>query len=184
MTNRSLRKFLASSLLIAIVVGGRPAVGDTIFWLQISPVAAAPAPLQLNGAPGSTGPLYLCGSSDTTRVGGFGLDIVSSNSSAFSFTGPVTYGPQSSDAWLFLDSPTTVTAGSVQHLGGAALPGIRGQGFGPGSSVGNTMLLASVGFMAGSGLTLRCRYALTTTANTTTTVMPYPSTWVAPRRRC
>jgi hypothetical protein len=150
MAARSVGKRFAWSSLFATVICGARVQADPLFWLQANDVAGTPAPLQLFGAGISTGTLYLFGSSDAKLVSGVSFELHSSNPAALSFTAPFTYGPQSSAAWFATGGLTTVTPGLVDHIDTAAIPGLAGEGFGPGSSIGNTMLIGSVGYKFGT----------------------------------
>jgi hypothetical protein len=141
---------LVALVALSVAAFASSANAGSVFWLQTSNVAGAPGNLNLTGAPGSTGTLYLFGSSDTTRVGGVGFNVGSSNA-GMTFTAPASYGPQNSAAWNLPGGPITVTNQTVTGIGGAALPP-AGSGFGPGSAVGNTMELAEWGYKLGSTL--------------------------------
>jgi hypothetical protein len=94
--------------------------------------------------------MYLFGSSDTARVAGISFVLASSNTAALSFATPASTGPQSSAAWTVY-VPINVTPSLVTGIDANALPPSK-LGFGPGSAIGNTMLLALVSYQIGNGL--------------------------------
>lgn len=138
---------LLSMCVVSICAPGLHAA--TNIWLQTSNVAGAPSLLNLIDLPAQTGTLYLFGQSDDQTVADISFHIGSSNPAALSFTAPANYGPQHSTAWSFIGTPVGVTPGKVGHFGAVALPH-PGRGFGPGTNVRNTMLLASVGYTLGA----------------------------------
>lgn len=122
-----------------------------IFYLSTS---NAPTPgggnLNISGAAGDTGTLYLWGNSADVHVGGISLDISSANN-ALTFTSPTT-GPAVGPNWTFVAPSQTIAADglSVTGFNAAAFPP-GSSGFGPGST-GNQLdlLIGSVGYKLGS----------------------------------
>jgi hypothetical protein len=143
-----LRKLFTLSLVCALVACVSAVNAAPIFWVQAdNSTAGVPGALNLIGAPNQTGTLYLFGQADT-RVGAVGFNI-GSGTPALQFAAPAEYGPQNGAAFNLPGGPIVVTPQAANGINGAALPP-SGQGFGPGSSVGNTMLLASVGYKLGA----------------------------------
>jgi hypothetical protein len=152
------RVLIFGCFFAAIVVPSRlPA--DTIFWLQTTDIPQAPDFVKITQAPGSTGKLFLFGSSDTARVGSISFKFTSSNTAALSFTSPASYGPQNLAIWNLPGAPITVTPSLISGINAAAVPP-SDSGFGPGSSVGNTVLLASWGYRVGPAVQVRSDISL------------------------
>jgi hypothetical protein len=105
------------------------------------------------------GTLHLWANSDV-RLSGVSFDLVEVGG-AIKFTDlnvPNPAGPP--PRWLILDGPQEITNSAVNHIGGAAIPGLFGNGVGTGSTAGANVLIASVNYMVtnasgGSGLRLR-----------------------------
>lgn len=118
-----------------------------IFWLSNSNVAGAPGQLPIVGAPGSTGTMYLWGQTDV-GVAGMGFNVLSSGS-GLTFTG-ATYSADATNAaaWNLGNKPIVVTGPKVSDITAATLAAAGG--FGPGTSIGNTMLLASLNYTLGA----------------------------------
>ncbi len=143
------RNLLALSLVFAIVACTSVAQAVPIFYLSTSNVAGAPANLNLSGAAGSTGTLYLWGNSTDVQVGGVSLNVTSANS-ALKFTNPVA-GPALGNNWSFVANPTLAGDGlSLTGFNAAAIPGPGAVGFGGASSAGPTLLLGSMGYILGA----------------------------------
>jgi hypothetical protein len=120
-----------------------------VFYLSTSDTAGAPAMLNLTGAPGATGTLFLWGNSPDVRIGGISLDVISSGD-AIKFNAPLT-GPQAGANWSFVNPPTLSPDGrSLTGFGAAAIPPAAG-GFGAGSPAGPSLMLGSFGYTLGAG---------------------------------
>lgn len=140
---------LALSLVLvsAVAVCTAPVQGAGIFWLSNSNVAGAPGQLDLsNQTAGGTGTMYLWGQTDV-GVAGMGFNLLSSGS-GLQFTG-ATYSADATNAaaWNLGNKPIVVTGPKVSDMTAATLAAAGG--FGPGTSIGNTMLLASINYTLG-----------------------------------
>jgi hypothetical protein len=135
--------------LIAVVATASIAQAATIFYLTTDPNGGAVSDLNLQNVPvGSTGTLYLAGTSDS-QLSSVSLDVTSS-SDAVKLTG-ATVVPGSPARYAFLDGPLTVAAdgSSITSVGGIAIPGLSGTGVGTGSGVANPFVIASINYTAG-----------------------------------
>jgi hypothetical protein len=97
------------------------------------------------------GTLHIWTTSDVQLVG-VSLNLVETGG-AIKFQGPIDVpnpaGPP--QRWAFLDGPQVITNASVKSIGGAAFPGLIGDGIGAGSTAGANVLVASVPYMALAG---------------------------------
>jgi hypothetical protein len=126
-----------------------PAPAVPVFYLDTSATGPqTPALLNLSGvASNSTGTLHIWVTSDV-RLAGVSLDLVETGN-GIKFTGvnvPNPNGPP--QRWAFLDGPQIVTDSAVTNIGGAAIPGLAGNGVGAGSTAGANVLIASVNYIA------------------------------------
>jgi hypothetical protein len=97
-----------------------------------------------------TGTLHIWASSDV-RLAGVSLDLIETGG-GIRFTELHVPNPEGPPArWAFLDGPQEVTNSAVRHIGGAAVPGVLGDGIGAGSTAGESVLLASVNYVVTSG---------------------------------
>jgi hypothetical protein len=124
-----------------------------VFHLETSATAPqTPGLLELTGvANGATGTLHIWTTSDV-RLSGVSLDIVETGG-AIKFNGPLdvpnpAVPAPANSRWTFLDGPQVITNSSVTSIGGAAIPGLSGDGVGQGSTAGANVLVASIPYMA------------------------------------
>ena len=135
---------------LAVIAFTTAAQAVPVFYLSTQSAGATPGHLNLIGlAPNATGTLQLWVNSDV-RLAGVSLDLIEVGG-AIKFTGLTVLDPTGPpDRWLFLDGPQEITNSAVNHIGGAAIPGVFGDGVGPGTQSnvnGPNVLLASIPYM-------------------------------------
>ena len=105
-----------------------------MFYLSTQSTGATPGLLNVNVAPNSTGTLHIWANSDV-RLSGVSLDLIETGG-FIKFQGPLSVsnpaGPP--PRWAFLDGPQVIVNSLVTNIGGAALPGLNGDGIGQGST--------------------------------------------------
>jgi hypothetical protein len=140
------------ALFCAAISHELPVHAAPVFYLSTQTSGATPGLLDLTGpnavAPNSTGTLNIWTTSDV-RLAGVSLDLVETGG-AIKFQGPIDVpnpaGPP--PRWAFLDGPQVIANSSVTSIGGAAIPGLSGDGIGAGSTAGANVLVASVPYTA------------------------------------
>jgi hypothetical protein len=129
-----------------------------IFYLTTDATGNVAGDINAQVAPGASGNFYLYANSDV-RLSSVSLDLLSSNASAIKLTSANV--DTSGSRYAFADGPLTVAAdgSSITSIGGIAIPGLNGNGIGPGSNIPSPTLLATIGYTAGatgtSNLSLR-----------------------------
>jgi hypothetical protein len=137
-------------MFCAVVAFATVAQAVPVFHLETSATGPqTPGLLALTGVTnGSSGMLHIWTTSDV-RLAGVSLNIVETGG-AIKFMGPLDVpnpaGPP--PRWAFLDGPQVITNSSVMSIGGAAIPGLSGDGIGQGSTAGANVLVASIPYMA------------------------------------
>jgi hypothetical protein len=147
-----LRKVFASLAVVAMLAAAANAA--PIFYLSTAPDAAsAPASglVSANTPAGQTGSINIYANSDI-QLAGVSLDLVGTGN-ALTFTGVTVPNPSTggSNRWFALDGPQTISAQSITSIGGAAIPGLSGNGIGQGSAEGAKVLLATVNYTMAAG---------------------------------
>jgi hypothetical protein len=146
------RRITVFALFCAVVACAAVAQAVPVFYLSSQNAGATPGLLSLTGQPANTnGQMYLWTNSDV-RLSGVSLDIVETGG-AIKFTGVDVSNPAGPPArWFALDGPQVITNSSITNVGGAAIPGLSGDGVGAGSTAGANVLLATINYMTlGSG---------------------------------
>jgi len=140
-----LRKVIASFVVVLVMAAVSHAA--PIFYLSnaLDP-ASAPASGLLSS--GFTGSVNIFANSDV-QLAGVSLDLVGTGG-AIKFTGVDVKNPQAGSPaaarWFALDGPQTISDTQITSIGGAAIPGLSGNGIGQGSAEGNKVLLATVSY--------------------------------------
>ncbi|HEY3391532.1 MAG TPA: hypothetical protein VGK58_02405 [Lacipirellulaceae bacterium] len=152
----SCRRTLAVVLFAVVVSTGVAAQSAPVFWLSTSDTSSEPARHALYVSPFSTGTLHIWARSDV-RLSGVSLDLIQTGG-VLNFTSATVHNP--SMRWIFTAAPL-VSDSTVLNIDGGAIPGLVGNGIGPGSLESTDVLFASVDFQTDeseccfSGLSLR-----------------------------
>jgi hypothetical protein len=153
------RRITVLAMFCAVVAFATVAQAVPVFHLETSATGPqTPGLLELtNVAPNSMGTLHIWTTSDV-RMAGVSLNIAETGG-AIKFLGPLDVPNPAAPApantrWAFLDGPQDITNSKVSSIGGAAIPGLSGDGIGQGATGaanGANVLVASIPYMALAG---------------------------------
>lgn len=143
--------------LIAVATVASLANAAPIFYLDTATdSASAPASGLVNqhvAGLSTNGSVNIFANSDV-QLAGVSLDLVATGGH-IKFTGVNVANPSAgspaANRWFALDGPQVVSDQSITSIGGAAIPGLSGNGIGQGSAEGAKVLLATVNFTTMSG---------------------------------
>jgi PEP-CTERM motif-containing protein len=126
--------YLAAALsLVAVSIGSPTGLHSApLFYLSDQPLGVAqPGTFSLsNPVGGTTGQLNIYAMTDV-RLAGVSLDLLE-NSGGIKFTG---LDVVNDGRWWILDGPRVIEDSKISSIGGGAIPGMSGNGIGPGDFV-------------------------------------------------
>lgn len=134
----------AAVLVLASAVNAAP-----LFYLSTAADAASATPglLDAQALPASNGSFHIIADSDV-RLAGVSLNVVNTGG-AINLTGVTVLNPAT--RWFALDGPQTTANDKISSVGGAAIPGLSGEGIGGASPQGAKVILATVNYTALAG---------------------------------